>query len=152
MNAARAAFLPCLLTALLAALMAAAPVRAAEPAALGRLFMTPEWRTNLERQRLHNIQEKRSFEGGSMRLDGVVVRSSGKATVWVNNQPQIEGSSDSGVVAATSPRRPERVTLSTGNEPAADLKVGVTLNRATRETASGLGDGEIRVNRPAPRK
>ena len=53
---------------------------------LGRLFMTPEWRANLERQRQLNIQETRSLEGGAMRLDGVVLRSTGKSTVWVNNR------------------------------------------------------------------
>jgi hypothetical protein len=131
----------------------ALPVSAAEPAPqLGRLFMTPEWRANLERQRQFNIQETRSLEGGTMRLDGVVVRSSGKSTAWVNNRPQAENSLDSGVAVATSRRQPGRATLTTGDEPPADLPVGVTLNRSTRETAGGLADGEIRVNRPAPRK
>jgi hypothetical protein len=126
---------------------------AAEPTPqLGRLFMTPEWRANLERQRQFNIQETRNLEGGTMRLDGVVVRSSGKSTAWVNNRPQEENSLDSGVAVVTSRRQPGRATLTTGTEPPADLPVGVTLNRATRETAGGLADGEIRVNRPTPRK
>jgi hypothetical protein len=137
----------------------ALPVRAAEPAPpvppmppLGRLFMPPEWRANLERQRQLNIQETRSLEGESVRLDGIVVRSTGKSTVWVNNRPQTENAQDSGVVAATSHREPGRATLSTGAEPPAELKVGVTLNRATRETTGGLADGEIRVKRHAPRQ
>lgn len=131
----------------------AMPLRAAEPPPpLGRLFMTPEWRANLERQRQFNIQETRSLEGGTMRLDGVVVRSSGKSTVWVNNRPQTENANDTGVAVATSRQQPGRATLSTGTESPADLKVGVTLNRATRETAGGLADGEIRVNRTVPRK
>jgi hypothetical protein len=132
------------------------PARAAEPAPalppLGRLFMPPEWRANLERQRQLNIQETRSLEGESVRLDGVVVRSSGKSTVWVNNRPQTENAQDSGVLAATSRREPGRATLSAGAEPPADLKVGVTLNRATRETAGGLAAGEIRIQRHALRK
>jgi hypothetical protein len=119
---------------------------------LGRLFMPPEWRANLERQRQLNIQETRSLEGESVRLDGVVVRSTGKSTVWVNNRPQTENTQDSGVVAATSRREPGRATLSAGAEPPADLKVGVTLNRATRETTGGLVDGEIRIQRHAPQK
>jgi hypothetical protein len=141
----------------------ALPVRATEPAlpvasasptpSLGRLFMTPDWRVNLERQRQLNIRESRSLEGESMRLDGVVVRSAGKPTVWVNNHPQGENAQDSGVAAVTSRQQPGRAMLSAGTEPPADLKVGVTLNRATRETGGGLADGEIRVNRPpAPRK
>lgn len=125
---------------------------AAENPPLGRLFMTPEWRTNLERKRQLNIQETRSLEGGAVRLDGIVVRSSGKSTVWVNNRPQTESDADTGVSASLARQRPDRATLTTGAEPPADLKVGVTLNRATRETSGGLADGEIRIQRAAPRK
>ncbi|MEW6165328.1 MAG: hypothetical protein AB1642_09730 [Pseudomonadota bacterium] len=131
---------------------AATAVRAAEPVPqLGRLFLTPDWRATLERQRQLNIQETRSLEGASVRLDGVVVRSSGKTTVWVNNQPQNENAGNTGVAAATSMRQPGQATLVTGTEAPADLKVGVTLNRSTRETADGLAGGEIRVT-PARRK
>jgi hypothetical protein len=120
--------------------------------ALGRLFMTPEWRTALERQRAYNIQESRSLEGGSIRLDGVVARSSGKTTVWVNNRPQDEKSGDTGVAATLSRHQPDRAILSTGNEAPADLRVGASLNRATRETTGGLAEGEIRVHRAKPQK
>jgi hypothetical protein len=134
----------------------ALPTLAAEPTPptppLGRLFMPSEWRANLERQRQLNIQETRSLEGESVRLDGIVVRSTGKSTVWVNNRPQTENAQDSGVIASTSRREPGRATLSAGAEPPADLKVGVTLNRATRETTGGLADGEIRIQRRAPQK
>jgi len=122
----------------------------AEPA-LGRLFLTPEWRGALERQRQLNIQQTRSLEGDTVRLDGVVVRSSGRSTVWVNNRPQTEGTRDSGVTAATSRRQPGRAAVSTGAEPPVDLKVGVTLNQATGEKSGGLAGGEIRV-RPARQK
>ena len=125
---------------------------AAETPPLGRLFMTPEWRTNLERKRQLNIQETRSLEGGAVRLDGIVVRSSGKSTVWINNRPQTETDSDTGVSASLSRRNPDRATLTTGAEPPADLKVGVTLNRATRDTSGGLTNGEIRIRRSEPRK
>lgn len=128
----------------------------AEPAdstgtGLGRLFLTPEWRTALERQRQLNLQQARSLEGDTVRLDGVVVRSSGKSTVWINNRPQNEGTRDSGVTAVTSRRQPGRATVATGAESPVDLKVGVTLNQATQEKSGGLASGEIRV-RPAPRQ
>lgn len=119
---------------------------------LGRLFMTPEWRANLERQRQLNIQETRSLEGGAMRLDGVVLRSTGKSTVWVNNRPQTETSRDTGVAVAPAPGKHGRATLITGEETPAQLAVGETINRATRETAGGLAGGEIRVHRPAPQR
>jgi hypothetical protein len=131
--------------------LVAAPVRAIEPAPpLGRLFMTPDARAALERQRQLNLREARSIEGGSIRLDGIVVRSSGKTTVWVNNQPQTENALDTGVAVTTSPRRPDRATLATGAgaEPPAELRVGASIDRATRETSDGLADGVIHVNPP----
>jgi hypothetical protein len=150
MNIARLAL--ALLTGSL--ILAATPARAVEAASpgLGRLFLSPEWRTSLERQRQLNIQETRSLEGENMRLDGVVVRSSGKTTVWVNNRPQTESANDTGVSANLSRQQPGRATLTTGVEAPADLKVGATLNRATRETSGGLADGEIQVHRATPRK
>lgn len=125
----------------------AEPATAGEPA-LGRLFLTPETRSALERQRQLNIQQTRSLEGDSVRLDGVVVRSSGKSTVWINNQPQTENSRDAGVAAAPSRRQPGSVAVSAGGTAPIDLKVGTTLNQATGEQSGGLAGGEIRV-RPA---
>ena len=53
--------------------------------ALGRLFFTPERRQTLDRQRQFNIQEKQEIpEDPTFTIDGVVTRSSGKRTVWVN--------------------------------------------------------------------
>lgn len=120
-----------------------------EPPPLGRLFLTPDVRAKLESQRRYNVREARSIEGGSMRLDGVVVRSTGKSTVWINSLPQPENAADTGVTARLSRQQPGRATLVTGEEAPADLKVGVTINRATRETSGGLNAGEIRVHQPA---
>jgi len=124
---------------------------AAEPPALGRLFMTSEWRVALERQRQSNVRTTRSLEGESVRLDGVVVRSSGKSTVWINNRPQTEQADGGGVNAIASRRHPDRATVATGLAAPAELKVGATLNPATQETGGGLTAGEIRVRRAAPR-
>lgn len=140
---------PITLIALIAIFMLASPAAATEPTSgLGRLFMTPAWRTHLERQRQLNLQETRTLEGGAMRLDGIVVRSSGATTVWVNRQPQTGTTLDTGVTVSSAREQPERATLVTGTEPPAKLKVGETLNRATRETIDGLAGGEIRVHRP----
>ena len=133
-----------------AMLFSGMPGAAAEPAPpppLGRLFMTPEARANLDRQRQFFLQETRGPADATMRLDGVVVRSSGKSTVWVNNRPQNENAHDTGVVAKLSRQRPDRATLTSGTEPPVDLKVGVTVNQATRETSAGLAGGEIRVRK-----
>ena len=144
---------PARLILLMTAALAAMPALAqdAQPQ-LGRLFLTPDGRTHLERQRQLNIKETRTLEGSTMRLDGIVLRSTGKTTVWVNRQAQTEQGADNGVSVATSPRQPGGATLTAGGESPASLKVGQTINRATRETSDGIAAGEIRVNRtPAAR-
>jgi hypothetical protein len=147
MTALRIAFALCAGGMLLQSLPGATAESSPPTSPLGRLFMAPEARANLERQRQYNIQETRSLEGDTMRLDGVVVRSSGKSTVWVNNRPQNENVRGTGVTANPSRQRPGRATLTTGAEPPVDLKVGVTVNQATRETSGGLAGGEIRVRK-----
>jgi len=124
------------------AMLAAAGV--ADAAELGRLFFTPERRATMERQRSLNIQEAQTLQGTSMSLDGVVYRSSGKATVWVNRQAQNEGeSSRTGVSATISPKTPGSALLAPGEEAPAQLKVGETINRATGERNTRLGGGVV---------
>jgi hypothetical protein len=105
-------------------------------APLGRLFMTPERRA---------IQEVQTIEGSSVTLDGVVSRSSGRSTVWVNQRPQNENSIGTGVTAQVSPTNPSRVVVTPGEEAPASLKVGESINRGTREKTDALGDGRITV-------
>lgn len=125
---------------LLAGALAALPA-AADP--LGRLFLTPERRATLERQRQANVQESQSLEGATMRLDGTVVRSSGKATVWVSGRPQHDLDGSGGVAVNLSRERPGEAVLAPGDEAPARLRVGESINRATREKTDGLGGGTI---------
>lgn len=134
----------------LAALLAAALLLPAAPAAaeeLGRLFLTPERRAALERQRQLNIREEeaRVVEvGATLSVSGVVRRSSGRSTAWINDTPQNE-KSDTGVRVEIDRADPGRATVVTGEEAPARLKVGETINRTTRETSSGVGEGRIVV-------
>ncbi len=131
-----------------AMLALALPVEAQE---LGRLFFTPERRVALERQRTQNVQEARTLQGTTMSLDGVVYRSSGKATVWINQQAQTENdSSRTGVSAVVSGKTPSSALLSPGEEAPTQLKVGETVNRATGELNTRLGGGVV-VTPPARR-
>lgn len=121
-----------------------APAFAAEPAELGRLFFTPERRATLERQRTLNVQEAQSLQGSTMSLDGVVYRSSGKTTVWINRQAQNENeTARTGVSAVVSANTPHRALLAPGEEAPAQLKVGESLNRATGERNTRLGGGAV---------
>jgi hypothetical protein len=132
------------LAALLIALLGAVPAQAAEPAALGRLFFTPERRLALERQRTHNVQQAQALQGTTMSLDGVVYRSSGKSTVWINQHPQNETDAKrTGVKATLSPRNPGRALIAPGEDTPAELKVGEAVNRATGERNTRLGGGAV---------
>jgi hypothetical protein len=133
----------CLLPVLLA-LAVIAPVGAADAPELGRLFFTPERRAALERQRAFNVQEAQTLQGNNMSLDGVVYRSGGKSTVWINRQAQAENeASRTGVSAAVSPTAPGSAVLAPGEEAPTQLKVGETINRATGERNTRLGGGAV---------
>lgn len=125
-------------------LFLAAPVGAAGTPEIGRLFFTPERRAALERQRTHNVQEAQALQGTTMSLDGVVYRSSGKTTVWVNQQAQNENDGKrTGVTAVVTPQAPGRAMLAPGEEAPAQLKVGEAVNRATGERNTRLGGGVV---------
>jgi hypothetical protein len=126
----------------LLALLVAGQALAAEPP-LGRLFFTPERRAALERQRQLNIQEDQALEGSTVSLNGVVVRSSGRNTVWVNQQAQPERSVATGVAVRVE-RNGKAVVTADGEAPA-ELRVGESLNRATREKDNGIGGGTVAV-------
>jgi hypothetical protein len=130
-----------------------APARAADAPELGRLFFTPERRAALERQRAFNIQEAQTLQGTSMSLDGVVYRSGGTSTVWINQKAQTEGeSSRTGVNAVVSPKTPGSALLAPGEETPAQLKVGETINRATGERNTRLGGGVVVTPAAPPAK
>ena len=121
------------------------------PSPLGRLFFTPEKRLALERQRLSNIQETQTLEGATMSLDGVVQRSSGKSTVWINGRAQDEHDGvRTGVTVHLTPKNPGRAQLSPGEESPTQRKVGEAINRATGERNDRLGGGIVKT--PASRR
>ena len=128
------------------------PAHAADTPELGRLFFTPDRRATLERQRTHNVQEAQTLQGTTMSLDGVVYRSDGKSTVWINRQAQTEGeSARTGVSAIVSPTTPGSALLAPGEEKPAQLKVGEAMNRATGERNTRLGGGNVITPRQTSR-
>ena len=143
---------PFRLVSALLGLVALLPAHAADTPELGRLFFTPERRAALERQRTFNVQEAQTLQGTNMSLDGIVYRSSGKTTVWINRQDQTEGeSARTGVSAVVSPRTPGSALLSPGEETPAQLKVGETINRATGVRNTRLGGGSVTAPGKPPR-
>ena len=116
---------------------------------IGRLFFTPERRAAMDRQRQYNVQQTRVMEGASVTVDGVVQRSSGKSTVWINGVPHYDHQAASDVQPQIDAHDPSRVVLKPGDEPRASLRVGETLNRTTREKQDPLDGGQITVRRAA---
>jgi hypothetical protein len=100
---------------------------------LGRLFFTPERRAALERQRQYSVQEAEALQGESVSLDGVVKRSSGRSTIWVNGRAQHDVGNGTGIA--------------NGEQPALSLRVGESANRTTGEKKDGLGGGTIVIKR-----
>lgn len=136
--------LPTRLMPALLGLAVITPACAADVPELGRLFFTPERRATLERQRQFSVQEGQTLQGSSMSLDGVVYRSGGKSTVWINRQAQTENeSSRTGVDAVVAPDAPGSAILSPGEEAPTRLKVGEAINRATGERNTRLGGGVV---------
>jgi hypothetical protein len=77
----------------------------AEPVEPGRLFYTPAQRAQLESARARNVtqiggQHKRGASDGApapLRFDGMVTRSDGKTTRWVDGKPQLDASGVAGL-------------------------------------------------------
>ena len=127
------------LAAILALTLPARPVLAAK---LGRLFFTPEQRSQLDRQR--NDEQQPRADNATLFIDGVVRRSDGATTVWINGVAQREGLP--GVRIYPSAQDPSRVTLRIEDGAPVRLRVGEALKRATREKDDGLAGGSIHIH------
>ena len=118
---------------------------------LGRLFFTPEKRQALDHQRQFNIQEKvETQQEPTFTINGVVTRSSGKRTVWVNGVAAGENDASAGIGVAPERSNPGRVVIQAGESSASSAKVGETIRRDTGDTADLLNGGRIVVRRPSP--
>ena len=139
---------PAVIAGFLAAGALVAPALAQTQAPLGRLFFTPEKRQLLDRQRDLNVQaQQETPEDPTLTINGVVTRSSGKRTVWINGEAQHENDNLGTVHALPDPRHPGQVSIQPDDAPPARAAVGDTVLRDTGETAPLLGDGQIRIHR-----
>lgn len=93
----------CILAGVLLAFASSSSLAAADE--MGRLFYTPAQRAQLETARAHslrapssrNSQETNGEDTPPLRFDGVVTRSDGKTTRWVDGKAQVGPSSVSGL-------------------------------------------------------
>jgi len=128
-------------------LLATCPSAVADEQALGRLFFTPERRQQLDRQREMNVLDQQQIPADpTLTIDGVVTRSSGRRTAWVNGQPQHEGDLWSGLTVTPRHGEPGKVLLDISDAPAASARVGQTVNRNSGEATDLLKGGRVSVH------
>ncbi|HUW51578.1 MAG TPA: hypothetical protein VMV75_11250 [Sulfuricella sp.] len=97
----------------------------------GRFFYTPQERAALDAQR--NKSVGLNMGGDSITVNGLVARSSGKSTVWINNTPQNDHETTSGIAVIGKQPAGGKVTLRpSGSSKPISMRVGQTL-----ETGSG---------------
>lgn len=120
---------------------------------LGRLFFTPERRQALDRQRQHNIVEKQqeATEDPTLTINGIVIRSSGRRTVWINGIAQNENGTSTGVSVTQNKNEPGKIGLQPTGAPALSSKVGNTVNRTTGESTDLINGGRISIRPAGPR-
>jgi hypothetical protein len=140
--------------ALLLALLIAPAMASAD--SLGRLFYTPAQRTQLDDARSHRSTAVPDAAAEvpqpqpALTYHGVVRRSDGKSTIWINNRPITDGQSLSGV-AVLGRVRPDgalQLQLPEGKR-AVDLKVGQTLEVDTGSVAENYARQEA-LPQPVP--
>ena len=106
---------------------------------LGRLFLTPQQRQDLDRRRAANIQEALVVQESTVTVQGRVARSSGRTTTWINRVPQHDSYAGGD---------PAKVSVSTGDgQPEVTLKIGQTHDNVRGEVRDPLGGGTLAVEK-----
>ncbi|MGA7984616.1 MAG: hypothetical protein WCA01_05480 [Burkholderiales bacterium] len=136
----------------LAGILLAAAAASAVAQDLGRLFFTPEQRAELDARRKARVPDRPAAvvtESPSTTLDGYVMRSNGKSTVFLNGEPITEGADAKRAQVVPSRDDPSRAAIELGEGGRRiPLKVGESLDRGTGEVSDVIGKGEIKVERP----
>ena len=117
---------------------------------LGRLFFTPEQRREFDRQRDTKTEDKPlAASAPTLTIDGIVTRSSGKRTVWINGAAHNDGAQPDGIAIGTNRRTPGQVVVRPSGAPPIPAKVGETVDRTTGGTGGVLSNGSL-TTRPMP--
>jgi hypothetical protein len=115
---------------------------------LGRLFFTPERRQQLDHQRQFNIEgHSEAAEDPTLTINGVVTRSSGKRTVWVNGIARSDREASGDAAVFPKPGKPAHLIVRPSETIVTEAKVGDTVNQASGEISGLLGQGNIAVKR-----
>lgn len=135
--------------ALLLAIACGAPACHADEA-LGRLFFSPERRKDLDdRRQMKRLGNEASEESPAMTVNGLLTRSNGRRTSWVNGIARNENEQPASIVVTPHKNDPGKVVLSGTDFPATTARVGETLRRDGQSVQGLLNGGHIAINPPA---
>jgi hypothetical protein len=106
---------------------------------MGRLFFTPGQRARMDvaRQQERSIkfdleQEDSAPPPANLTLNGVITRSDGKATVWINNKEQSGEKAGSGIAVPRRGKPAGQVSVTTPDaRRAVPLKVGQSIDMSS---------------------
>jgi hypothetical protein len=140
----------------LVALMIAAgllsPVAAGAQQSLGRLFFTPEQREALDARRKAGVQDRAAPLpiSPTTRVDGVVQRSRGKSTIWLDGNAIPDGVRPEGLRVRRG-GDPTRVRIGVGEQGRyATVRVGEQVDRTSGEIKDPIAPGELKIERHEP--
>ena len=141
----------------LAAILLLAPLLAgAAEAPLGRLFFTPDQRAQLDTLRTKKVvasQAKEEPPPEVVTYNGIIRRSDGKTTVWVNNQALSEADLREKPAIAGRVSRDGQIVIQagqTGNAAKTQLKVGQSAELLSGQVAESYSAAAAAARAPKP--
>lgn len=113
--------------------------------AMGRLFFTPEQRARMDvaRQQERSIkfeveQEESAPPPASLTLNGVITRSDGKTTLWLNNRIQGGEKAEQDVIVPGQGKNAGQVSVTMPDaKRAVQLKVGQSIDMSSGQVEEG---------------
>ena len=143
----------------IAACASSSTAMAADP--LGRLFMTPDQRARLEAKRQQKVeisvkesepQEEETPAASYLTLQGEILRSDGKRTVFINGVPYTESEAPKGARLIAGKRAGEVLVVPSESAAQVRLKVGQSLDKNTLNVDDAAQRaGSIVIGKPASR-
>jgi len=122
---------------------------------LGRLFLTPEQRAALDNARRNKIRAEalaatsdkkpKIPPARNVTINGIVSRSDGESTVWVNGRPT-EGQTEDGMLVTVSPGSQSSVVL---REPRKGKQVRLKVGQRADLVSGKVQEPYERRNQPA---
>jgi len=141
---------------MVAALVLLTPLVASGADTLGRLFFTPDQRAQLDTLRTRKVVAAQTKEEPAPEIvtyNGIVRRSDGKTTVWVNNQSLSEADLRDKPAIAGRVSRDGRIVLQAaqpGTTAKTQLKVGQTAELLSGQVAESYNAAAAAARAPKP--